>query len=375
MISSTLFLYIFILVFTTLCAKFSQQKTIQGTRLKMGMLVLAFLTHWIFCSFTNIGVDYERYIYIISNDSLWRFLRGEEIGFNGLSYILFKLTNNADVCIFIFKTVTLLIFYYGFYLLRKHAHLWLCIMAFNVHTYFSGFYIIAMQIAVALVFLSAVFSIIYNSKYIPVLLSIIAATFHTSAILMVACFLFIMVLNHKNKNIGKPLLLLLGLLSLVVLSQIQSILSYFLSNSDFFEHYEGYGEARESEGSGLFNYFLYIFFLVIIIPIIKSRLNSHVINSILVFYGFCFMFAIMGYSLSITRLNFYNVVLLDVSFPYLFYQRETNKLKLNSLLGVKVEKFILLSYLFFLGFVSLRQATSPLSTSMLYDYIFFNPFQ
>ena len=193
MISSTLFLYIFIFVFTTLCAKFSQQKTFKGTKFKMNMLILAFLTHWFFCAFTNIGVDYERYVNIISYDCIWRFLRGEEIGFNGLSYVLFSLTHNADICIFIFKSMALLIFYYGFYLLRNHAHLWLCIMAFNVHTYFFGFYIIAMQIAVALVFLSAVFSIIYNSKYIPVLLSIIAATIHTSAILMVACFLFIMV--------------------------------------------------------------------------------------------------------------------------------------------------------------------------------------
>lgn len=373
MISSTLFLYIFILVFTTLCAKFSQQKTIKGTRFKMNMLILAFLTHWFFCAFTNIGVDYERYVNIISYDCIWRFLRGEEIGFNGLSYVLFTLTHNADICIFIFKSMALLIFYYGFYLLRNHAQLWLCVSAFNVGAYFSGFYIIAMQIAVSLVFLAAVFSIINNSKYVPVLLTTIATTFHTSAILMVVCFIIIMVLNHKN--IGKPLLLLLGLLSLVVLSQIQSIFSYFLSDSDFFEHYEGYVEARESEGSGLFNYFLYIFFLVIIIPIIKSRLNSHVINSILVFYGFCFMFAIMGYSLGITRLNFYNVVLLDVSFPYLFYQREINRLKLNSLLGVKMEKFMLLSYLFFLGFISLLRATSPLHTSQLYDYTFFNPFQ
>ena len=115
MISSTLFLYLFIFVFTTFCAKESQQEKTQGSKFKTNMLFMAFLTHWFFCAFTNIGVDYNRYVYIIKYDCLYRFLRGDEIGFNGLSYILFALTHSADICIFIFKTTALLIFYYGFY--------------------------------------------------------------------------------------------------------------------------------------------------------------------------------------------------------------------------------------------------------------------
>lgn len=375
MISSTLFLYLFIFIFTTLCAKFSQQKTIKGTKFKMNMLILAFLTHWFFCAFTNIGVDYHQYVRIIEDDCIWRFLRGEEIGFNGLSYILFKLTSNADVCIFIFKTMALLIFYYGFYLLRNHVQLWLSILAFNVQSYLAGFNIIAMQIAISLVFLSSVLVLVYKSKYLPILLSLIATTFHASCIVMVACFVFILVINYKKKSIGMPMFVMLGLLVIVILLQARSLLTYSISNFDSLNNYERYLEVEESEGSGLFKFFLYAYFLLIIIPIINSKMDSYIKNSILVFYGLCFVFAIMGYIIGLTRLNNYNVTLLYTSIPYIFYEYEIRNIKLKSLFDFKIEKLIFVLYLFFVGFSSLRNASSPMHTNMLYDYTLFNPFQ
>lgn len=374
MLSFTFLLYLFIFAFTTFCAGMSQQKVVKGTRFKGQWLVLSFFVHWLFCAFTNIGADYEQYKFIISSDAGIRLLMGEEVGFNGLSVLLYNWIGNADICIFIYKTMAMVGFYYGFYLLRNHAQLWLCVLAYNVHTYFAGFYIIAMQIAVSLIFLSAILCMVYDKKILPIILSVIAATFHASAVVMVMCFLMIISMNIRKKSIGIGTFVLLAILLLFVLIKAKDLFAYSLERYDALSAYQRYEEVEKEGGSGLFNYFLYAFFLIFVLPLIKSKMAPHAINAILFFYGFSFLFSIMGYIFGVSRLNYYNIIFLDVAMPYVFFQRYLKRLKVASIFDVKIERLLWVFYLVFLGMKSLTNAVSPSSMSMLNNYVFFNPF-
>lgn len=373
MITFTFVLYLFIFIFTTYCAKMAQRKKYTRVVFVWQWLALSFLVHWLFCAWTNIGVDYNQYKYIIGYDCEIRFLNGHEVGFNGLSFFLYKFIKNTDICIFIYKTVALLLFYYGFYLLRNHAMLWLCILAYNVHTYFAGFYIIAMQISVSLIFVSAVLLLVYNKRLIPVLMSAIAATFHTSAIIMVVCFISVIIFNLRRKSMGWITFIFMAAILVIVLIEAKKLFAYTVSNYDALSVYEIYDE-NHSEGSGMFNYFLYAFFLIFVIPLVKSDMERHAINAILFFYGFSFLFSIMGYIFGIARLNYYNIIFLDVSMPYVFYQRCNMNLRIHSISDVKTERILWVLYLLFLGIGALQKASSPMSTSMLHEYTFFNPF-
>lgn len=317
----TFLLYLFIFAFTTICAGMSQQKVVYGTRFIGQWLALSFFVHWMFCAFTNIGVDYEQYKFIISSDAGARLLMGDEVGFNGISVLLYSWIGNADICIFIYKSIAMVGFYFGFYLLRSNAQLWLCVLAYNVSIYFIGFYIIAMQIALSLIFLSAILCLVYNKKLLPVLLSVIAATFHASAIVMVVCFLMIMSFNIRKKSIGIGTLLLLASLMVFVLIEAKVLFAFSLESYDALSAYQRYEEVEKEGGSGMFNYFLYAFFLVFVLPLINSKIDPHAINSVLFFYGFSFLFAVIGYIFGSSRLNYYNITFLGVAMPYVFYQR------------------------------------------------------
>ena len=374
MFSITGILYIIIIITTTICAKLSQHNVKGLILFRWKWLFVAFLIHWFFCAFTNIGIDYERYHYIISFDCQRRLSNGEEIGFNGLSYLLYRIFKNADFCIFLYKTISLIIFYYGFYLLRRSALLWMVFLAFNVHTYFAGYYIIAMQLSISLIFLSAIQMVIYNKRVMPFILAVTATTIHTSAIMMVLCYLVIFALNIKNKKMGYVFLFIMLVVLFITLSYAKTMFSYALSNYEFFSDYEQYEESNQSGGSGYFNYILYIIFLLYVIPLLKCNLPSYVINSIMVFYGFSFLFSIMGYLFGIARLNSYNVVFLEVAIPFIFYQEEIAKVKISSPFDMNAKKAIWMFYLIFLGTTSLKKYVSSDSVNMMNEWLFYSPF-
>ena len=370
--TSTSLLYIFIIVSTTFFAGKSQRISSKGVVPKVKWLIVAFFIHWFFCAFTNIGADHEQYIYIISYDSGFRFLNGEEVGFNGLCMILYFLTHNAEICIFIIKTLTIVLIYGGFYVLRNHVQMSLCVLAYNVSIYFVGFYLLSITLALAFVFLSGALMIRNLHPYIAFLLTIVGMTVHASCLLMVICFLGRLILNKFRIKVGWALFALLLLTTIIVLVNIKGLFSYSISSLDMLSEYERYEEERERSGSGLFYYFLYSLFLFYMFPISKSNLNIHAKHVIIVFFLFSLMFSIMGYSFGISRLKYYSIVYTAIAIPYFFYQLKFEKLKVKSFLAPPTMYLIWWIYLSFCFFQTIMTITSEAWS--ISHYVLYNPF-
>lgn len=369
--TSTTLLYIIIIVSTTFFAGKSQRISSKGVVPKVKWLIVAFFIHWFFCAFTNIGADHDQYIYIISYDARFRFLNGEEVGFNGLCMILYYLTHNAEICIFIIKTLTILLIYGGFYILRNHVQMYLCVLAYNVSIYFAGFYLLSISLALAFVFLSGALMIRNLHPNIAFLLAFVGMTVHTSCLLMVICFLGILILNKFSIKVGWALFALLLFMTIIILINIKGLVSYFISSVDLLSEYERYEEEKERSGSGLFYFFLYALFLFYMIPISKSNLNIHAKHTIIFYFLFSLIFSIMGYSFGISRIKYYSIVYTAIAIPYFFYQIKFEKLKLTSFLAPQTMILIWWIYLSFGFFQTIKFTREVWSTS---HYELYNPF-
>ena len=370
--ASTSLLYIFIIVSTTFLASKSQRITSKGVAPKIKWLIGAFFIHWFFCAFTNIGADHDQYIFIISYDAGFRFVNGNEVGFNGLCMILYLLTHNAETCIFVLKTLTILLIYGGFYLLRNHVQMYLCVLAYNVSIYFVGFYLLSISLAIAFVFLAGALMVRNLHPNIAFLLTIVGMTVHTSCLLMVICFLGILILDRFRIKIGWTFFAILLLMTIIILVNIKGLFSYSISSLDMLSEYERYEEEKERSGSGLFYYFLYALFLFYMFPISKSNLNIHAKHSIIVFFLFSLMFSIMGYSFGISRINYYSIVYTAIAMPYFFYQVKFEKLKVKSFLAPPTMLLIWWIYLSFGFFQTIRTFTSEAWS--ISHYVLYNPF-
>lgn len=375
MMSATLILYIVIFVSTSYLAGRSQGNLMFGEKFEVKWLIIAFLVHWVFCAFTRIGTDHEQYLYIINYSSEYRFQAGEEIGFNGLCMFLYSLTHNAEICIFFIKTISLLLFYIGFYLLRKHVIMSMCVFAYNVTTYLLGYYILAMYLAIALVFVAGALMINNKYPYVAVAVAILGAMVHNSCVLMVVCFVGILILNRFKIKTGLILFSMLLIISLVAISYSRDMMRYVFSNTDTFAAYEEYEEERTRGGSGLFNYFLYGVLLVYVIVVVKSRMKSFSKNAIVVFYLTSFVFSIIGYSIGLSRLNYYSVVFTAIAIPFYFYQVKYKGLKGGlSVIDNKTLSIGWWGYLLFRMVTCLIKYMSSNSSSELNHYEMFNPF-
>lgn len=370
--TSTSLLYIFIIVSTTFLAGKSQRITSMGVVSKVKWLIGAFFIHWFFCAFTNIGADHEQYIYIISYDAGFRLANGNEVGFNGLCMILYLLTHNAEICIFIIKTLTIVLIYGGFYILRNHVQMSLCVLAYNVSIYFEGFYLLSISLALAFVFFAGALMIRNLHPNIAFLLTIVGMTVHTSCLLMVICFLGILILNKFRIKVGWTLFAFLLLMTIIILVNIKEFFSYSISSIDMLSEYERYEEERDRSGSGLFYYFLYALFLFYVFPISKSNLNSHAKHAIIVFFLFSLMFSIIGYSFGISRIKYYSIVFTAIAIPYFFYQVKFEKQKMTSFLAPKTLLLIWWIYLSFAFFQKIRSITSDAWSISHYEI--YNPF-
>ena len=335
MIISTFFLYFFIMIVTSLFAMIAQNNKKGIVTFHLRWLLCSFFIHWFFCAFTNIGVDYPHYKNIIRNYSLSLFMEGEEIGFNGLSAFLYYITKNEDICIFFIKTLTMVLFYLGFYKLKDKIQLWMCILSYNVFLYLSSFYLISIHVAIAFVFLGAAMAFTSKNMIGPIALATVGFSFHASAIIMVVCFISILLVEYTQ---GRKF------------------------NSSIFYAHQG--------NSGLYYYFLYTFYFLYLLLIFKSKIRMREKISSMMFYLFGFMFGMLVYILGSGRLNMYTIVFTGITVPVLFNSADSKYQSIK-----KVLKIIWVLYLFVVGYQSLNSFTDSKSTAELYKYEYFNPFK
>ena len=143
MISGTFLLYISILISTTLLVTKAQRTRKNGSiSFSKTMLIMSFIIHWVFIAFTRIGADHDQYCDIIMRWAELRLARGEEPGSSLMCIILRNLTGDPERVIFIFKTITICVYYQTFWLLRERANIIFVIFSFNRKTNLRGFTII-----------------------------------------------------------------------------------------------------------------------------------------------------------------------------------------------------------------------------------------
>lgn len=120
-------------------------------------LVLSFLIAWFFLAFTNIGVDYPNYKYIVQIarwDGIDQIISVEP-AFTMLVLFLKRLfNNNPDQVIFALKTMYMIILFLSVYLLRQEMNIGYTILAFMLLLYLPSFYLISMTLAVSICILA-----------------------------------------------------------------------------------------------------------------------------------------------------------------------------------------------------------------------------
>lgn len=375
MLSWTFILYFTIILSTTLLAFRSQRCLGKGVvKFEKSYFIASFLIHWFFIAFTHVGSDYPQYMDIIQYYCKDRMDLGDEVGFNGLCYILYYYLGNTHVVIFLFKTLAIVIFYRILFLIRYKADLGLSIFAYNIGNYFFGYYVLAHAIAISLT-TYAVLCVIQERKwYWPLILGCVAATIHTSAILIVVVLLAIEISNRFKIKSGL-LFLLTMFASIIVLTKLSVLFDYFISNFIYLD--KAYGNYSESgnEGTGLFNYFSSgIIFISIIYPIIRSDLSQTFKNTSVILFIFGFISSIMGYFLGSARLNYYGIALSGVIIPWYFFHVRNGYLKTKPLIPNKMQLLIWILYLTFMGYGELKVRTDPNSPGEMHNYELSIPF-
>lgn len=381
----TLILYILIILVTTSFAKKSQCVRLHPNnaigeedskcRFRIEYFYLAFLIHWFFIAFTNIGTDHEEYLDIIQYRAQIYMGYGMEVGFNGLSYILFNITHSGEQVIFILKTITLLLFYVAFYRLRFVIDYGLAFFVFNTQVYFQGYYLLSMQLAISLIFLAYAVSM-YNRYILGLLLCLIASTVHSSAMMVIPLFILVYIYNRRKESIKMRDVIINVIIIVLIISSFFTILSNAL-NYSMFEQYGRYELTNQQTGSGLMVYFNFAILLYIIYHFYKQRLDYRFLNLAIIFALYAFCFAVVGYKVDVfSRMNKYFVSISMMSIPILYkaiiYNKRSNNQtrRNNSIIVENAIKF----YLLYNGVLTLNGLINLKSTSDIAVYHLFNPF-
>lgn len=376
---TTSILYLSIFLSTTLMAHKSQRKTEFGCKFNGRWLLMSFLIHWFFLSFTNIGADYNTYFTVAQNISLDAVFDTYEFGFYLTVYLLKLLFSSSHVVLFFIKTISVLIFYLGFYLIRNDADLGLSVLAFNAFLYVRCFYLLSMYFSIAFLFLSIIFLI--NKRSIKSFCFLtIACTIHASTFLFVPIYLLLFSMEIVNKKkFGAVKIVFITIAYLGILNYSVQIYEYAVNNLDAFKHYVEHSLITEYSGSGLMQYVYFVPILYFVYLMFKNIESYRIKNAAIIFSFSAFLFALLGYKIEVfsrTIKSFF--ALYGFIIPMLFYYRKHDDSKLY-----KTRKFIFsysvdisfwITYIVWRGVDEFYSAMQSISTAQVNSYHFFWPF-
>ena len=367
--SDTYIFYILIFIATTFFSFCSQY----GKSYKFVALpfYISFIIHWLPLSFTDIGADYNNYYNIINGIGWWYSQYSIEPGFQFLSALFNSISGSPHISIFLFKTLTIILFYYGFYLLKRRINIWIGILAFNALIYLQGFYLISMQLAISLLFISSIYLIEQKTKK-SIIYLLLACSVHYSSFLLVPIYFLIAYFNHYKKKISKFSIFMIIVILCATLSLYTLVYDFAISNIGVFTGYAAYDIMNQSKGSGLAQYLFFIPIAYFIIVAYKNskQYNSIFLNSFVTFGAFSLFFALLGYKIEVLmRLNMSFFALYGCYVPFVIFKRRY--LKTTFCFS---EMSIWIVYLVFRGYIQLNGYFSYDSLSQLNEYSFYNPF-
>lgn len=304
----------------TLFAIISQNRKTGSIRLIP--FLFSFLTLWIPISFSDSGVDYYNYIEIIKSLTWNNYLTFgySEPGFNFLCLILTDLTHNEHIPIFVFKTLTLYLFYDSLYKMRYHLRIWQCVATYLLLFYLPSFYLIAICFTASVVYYA--FSLYYfgNSRWkmqISIILIFIAGYFHNSAFIFFPIYLlclmydgaFGLTLRFRNK-------MLICMIAVVLIIASSFIFQFSASTFESF-HYQNYAD-NSFEGSGALVLVKYGSLFTIYYFASKAFYDRRLLTWFFIMTVFSCLFFVMSYTfIVIERMEFYTMMSYIILIPLL----------------------------------------------------------
>lgn len=357
-ISNAFPFYITIIIVSVLLMSFSQ-KWANGKLVKFRKVwfILSFVPLWYVSAFTSSGADYEQYAFICY-DAAYRIQESyTEFGWNLLSLFFTFILKDPYKTLFVIQTLTLSLYIYAFYLIRKDVSLWLSLLAFEIFLFFN-FGLMSIYLSVALVLLSII-EFTKNKYKSSIIFLLLACSFHSSALFWIPAYLLSFYANRVNWAISK-LSAILMLAILVFIGMIR-ILMPILLNMTLFQHYASY-EFEGNLSFGLGNMILYIMYFYLLSKYIKNKgcLNEKRFLLILVSISFAYM--LIGYMIpTVTRMKFYTVYITAFFIPKALRYRYSN---------LKLLVWVL--FLILYGGFGLYKTIST-EEYLMSNWIFFNP--
>lgn len=375
----TILLYLGIMLSSTALAFASQRiRLVNGINTTVYfnkfLFSLSFIIACFFIAFTNIGVDYDNYYYIVRQES-WQSFRSifsVEPGF-GLMCVLLKqfISTDAHVVLFIFKSLSILFAFWAIYLTRNRIVVGYAVAAYMGLAYLPSFYLMSMSLVVGIILVAMAYYAITRKYFLTFFLALIAAQLHNAVYLFIPTIMILFLLE-KGKNLSTPIKAIV-ILAYIVFGVFAGQIFTIAQSSISSFHYSGYGNNVFS-GSGVMIFCLYVplFFLLYLIVDKKYKVSEIQRNGLFVFTLSSLFFNVLSYRfLVVERMEFLLLSLYIFFIPGVFFNsgviRHGEKIVCKNMIEI-----LYIVYLLFRSYLVFMERTTV--ASGLSQYFFFNPF-
>lgn len=376
---STLILYICIIIGSTVLA-FASQKISWSSinnkyycaRFSLILFFLSALVAWLFLAFTNIGVDYPNYIYIVRQETWETFssIYSVEPGFGVLCLLLkFVCGSNSDAVLFFIKSFSVILYFICIFSLRKHISVGYAVFAYMALLYLPSFYLISMMFASSLIMVALTYAYLRKRYIFPMFLIIIAAQIHNSAYLFAAVFALMWIVNKSKKlsKLKKQMIVVGYFIAIVGAGSIYNTASRVISGF----HYTRYASGSVG-GSGIMIIILYAPLAYICYKLSRHNISNEDRNNIFIFSITSFMFNVLSYRFSvIERMEFYMIPLYCLYIPSVLFSSGVIKHE-HKKRYISIEMLVYILYLLFRGYLVFSGRTTE--AAGMANYSFFWPF-
>ena len=334
--------------------------------------LLSFFIPWVFVSFTNIGVDYKNYYNIIHGLNWQNFYLSHynEAGMN-LVFLLFRdfFHGNIDASLFAVKTLTIMLIAVGCFILRNEIKMEVAIAAYLMIFYLPSFYLISLCFAASILYLAFAIYLLYDKRFIPVVLILVAAQMHNTCYLMIPVF-FACEFLKKGANYSKPKKVLLVVAYIIAIALSSTVFNMAIRLIPSF-HYNAYA-TRDASGTGLYFFVLYVPLAYIVYKLNSNSSNVKINNCLFVLALTSCLINILSYRFRvIERIELLLLPMFLYCIPYdvlntniLFSKGKKTRTTIIAI--IVVAYYLLRAYLVFRERVTLA--------SGLANYSMFNPF-
>lgn len=371
---ATICVYLLIFTTTTLLAHCYQS----GRRIvcykRTYNLAFSFIIHWVFLAFSNVGSDYSSYYAIIDN-MRWNWaISSTETIFNVLCYILKLICDNADIVIFIIKTITLLIFYAGFHMIKDEVNLGYAMFAFNSLIYLQSFYLLQMTLSISIIFISMLL-LNKEKRIFAFALLIIASLIHTSSFILLPFYILYIIFDFRKRKMSLFQIVITVVLFIIIMFGYMHIYVYAIGNISIFEQYAQYRSVSVATGTGLTNYIISAYLVYIAYMCMKNFDDYHVDKAILVFTMASILVLFMGYRFAIlSRMNKSFIYLYIYVIPAYLRYRKTNRSGNYIISTYQSEWLISIIFILFIWFFNFSDYVGVESVTQMQNYSMFMPF-